>query len=233
MGARVAELTWEEVERALAGGSVAVLPIGAAAKEHGRHLPLATDWLTAEHLAAELARTDDVLVWPTVAYGHYPAFLDYPGSTSVSRGAFERVVRDVVGDLRRAGARRVLVLDTGISTIAPVDAAVSGNEGVSAVHVYRGARYLEAKARLCEQPRGGHADEAETSVMLVVAPALVRMDAAEPWAAREVRAPFRRRDADHPGYAPAGHFGDPTVATADKGAALLAAMLEDLREGLR
>ena len=95
-GARAAELSWIEVEARLASGSVAILPIGAAAKEHGPHLPLATDWLTAEALGRALAEREDVLVFPSIGYGFYPAFVAYPGSTSVPEGAFEETCRALV-----------------------------------------------------------------------------------------------------------------------------------------
>ena len=42
-GLCVATAAWPEVGERLANGALAVLPIGAASKEHGRHLPLATD----------------------------------------------------------------------------------------------------------------------------------------------------------------------------------------------
>jgi len=71
-------------------GESELYSIGAAAKEHGPHLPMRTDHLTAEALGSRLAETADVLVWPAVGYGHYPAFRRYPGSTSVPEEAFPR-----------------------------------------------------------------------------------------------------------------------------------------------
>jgi creatinine amidohydrolase len=234
-GALVAELTWPEVERRLAAGATALLPIGSAAKEHGRHLPMATDWLTAEWLARAVAERADVLAWPTLGYGFYPAFVDYPGSTSVARPTFEAVVRDLIDDLLRAGAGRVVVLDTGISTIAPVDAVIAGHPEAArlrAVHVYRCPRYVETVARIAEQERGGHADEIETSVMLVVRPDAVDLAAASPWTAEMRPGKWQRTDPAAPNYAPAGHFGDPTRARREKGEQVLAAMVEELLAAL-
>jgi creatinine amidohydrolase len=230
-GARAAELSWVEVEARLAGGSVAVLPIGAAAKEHGPHLPLSTDWLTAEALGRALAEREDVLVFPSLGYGFYPAFVAYPGSTSVPEAAFEETCRALVADLARAGARSILVVNTGISTIRPLERALEGR--AVAAHVYRGPRYLAALASIAEQPRGGHADEAETSVMLHLHPELVRMDRAPSWT-REVRpGRWSKDDPESASYSPSGVFGDATLATAEKGARLFAAMIEDLSDALR
>ena len=80
----IEHLTWDEVGRRLAQGASAILPVGAAAKEHGFHLPMNTDRVQAEWLAARIAGRFDALIWPTVTYGYYPAFVDYAGSVSLS-----------------------------------------------------------------------------------------------------------------------------------------------------
>jgi len=84
----VEQLTWDGVARRIERGAAAILPIGAAAKEHGFHLPLNTDRIQAEWLAAQLAERIDALILPTVTYGHYPAFVAYAGSVSLSASAF-------------------------------------------------------------------------------------------------------------------------------------------------
>ena len=52
----IGTLTWADVAGRIAAGAAALLPIGAGAKEHGLHLPLATDEIQARYLAGELAR---------------------------------------------------------------------------------------------------------------------------------------------------------------------------------
>ena len=118
-GAFAAQLSWSEVERRIHSAAIAVLPIGAACKEHGHHLPMQTDLLQAEWLAGTLVQRANVLVWPTVSYGYYPAFTDYPGSISLSRETFQHMVHEILSDICRAGERTVLILNTGISTIEP------------------------------------------------------------------------------------------------------------------
>ena len=54
-GAWLERLTWIEAETLLRRDPVVVLPLGAAAKEHGPHLPLNNDALIAEWLASEVA----------------------------------------------------------------------------------------------------------------------------------------------------------------------------------
>ncbi len=56
-GISVATSSWPQVGRRLADGWPAVIPIGAASKEHGRHLPLDTDFLQAEWIASRVRET--------------------------------------------------------------------------------------------------------------------------------------------------------------------------------
>lgn len=228
----IEQLTWDEVARRLENGAAAILPIGAAAKEHGFHLPMNTDRVQAEWLAARLSDRIDALIWPTISYGYYPAFAEYAGSSGLSAPVFEAVVHEIVADIIGFDCRAVFVLDTGISTQAPVDRALArlGNRDALHLGVHDGPNYRRAAAQLAEQRHGSHADELETSLMLALAPDLVDMSRAE--ASLEVKfevaGSLTRSDASSPNYSRSGSDGDPTLATRAKGEILLAAMLEDV-----
>jgi creatinine amidohydrolase len=112
-GLLVAEVSWDVIDLALAGGAVAVLPIGAAAKEHGRHLPMNADWLLAEWLAQRFAERLPVVVWPTLAYGYYPAFTDYPGSVSLRAATFRALIEDIASSIFCSGAASLVVVNCG------------------------------------------------------------------------------------------------------------------------
>ena len=230
----VERMSWDEVARRIENGAAAILPIGAGAKEHGFHLPMNTDRIQAEWLAAQIAMHIDALIWPTVTYGHYPAFVDYGGSASLSAPTFEAVVSEIAVAILKFGCRALFVLDTGISTRAPVDRALACLKADKALHlqIHEGPRYREAAARLAEQSHGSHADELETSVMLALAPELVRMPRAEasPSPVPETAGPLTPSDSSSPNYSRSGSYGDPTLASRAKGEVLLAAMVEDLRE---
>lgn len=233
-GAFVAELAWPEVEKRIQSGAIAILPVGAAAKEHGRHLPLNTDQLQAEWLAARLIEKANVLAWPTLTYGHYPAFADYPGSCSLSAQTFEKLVEETLQSILGSASKSALILNTGISTIVPLERVIArmGNR-VRLANVYQGPRYLKAEEKIRQQPHGSHADELETSIMLVIAPDKVNMSRAKPWAEREIQAgALVRNDQSHLNYSPDGVYGDPTLATKEKGEVLLQAMLDDTAEML-
>lgn len=228
----IERLTWDEVGRRLAQGAAAILPVGAAAKEHGFHLPMNTDRVQAEWLAARLAERVDALIWPTVIYGYYPAFVDYAGSVSLSAAVFGSMIQEIAAGIMGFGCRALLVLDTGISTLAPVDRALTPLAGSNILHlrIHDGARYRAAATALAQQSHGSHADELETSLMLALAPHLVDAARAEasPRLAQESPGPLTPTDVASPNYSRSGSFGDPTLATQAKGKVLLAAMVDDL-----
>ncbi|MBR1197275.1 creatininase family protein [Bradyrhizobium sp. AUGA SZCCT0240] len=230
----IERMTWDEVARHIANGAAAILPVGAAAKEHGFHLPLNTDRIQAEWLASQLAERIDALIWPTLAYGYYPAFVAYAGSCSLSSATFEAVVHEIAEGILGSGCRKLFVLNTGISTLAPVERALARLDAGKVTHlrIHEGPRYRQAAERLAEQSHGSHADELETSLMLALVPHLVDMARAEPSPAigKEAPGPLTPVDTNSPNYSRSGSYGDPTLATSAKGEILLATMLDDLRE---
>jgi creatinine amidohydrolase len=230
----IAQLSWDAVAQRIKNGAAAILPIGAGAKEHGFHLPLNTDQLQAERLAAKIADHIDALIWPTVTYGHYPAFVEYPGSSSLSAPVFEAMIQEIAEGIVGFGCRAVFVLDTGISTRAPVDRALARLAARNVLHlrIHEGPRYRRAAKELAEQSHGSHADELETSLMLALAPAVLDMSRAEASPKVKCETPGRLTpsDASSPNYSRSGSYGDPTLATSAKGELLLAAMVDDLNE---
>lgn len=230
---RVDSLSWDAVARRLEAGAAAILPVGAGAKEHGLHLPMGTDRIQAEWLAERIAEHIDAIVWPTLTYGHYPAFAAYPASASLERETFKAVIRDLCSALLGYGSGAVLVLDMGISTAAPIDEVLAAMEHAGRLHhvaVYDGPRFREASAA-ARQAYGSHADEVETSIMLALAPECVALDRgrASPAALEAAAGPLAPFPSS-PNFSASGSYGDPTLATRAFGEKLVAAMLADVLE---
>src|SRR5258707_14076741 len=99
----IERLSWDEIARRIENGAAAFLPIGAGAKAHGFHLPVSTDRIQAERLAARIADRVDMLIWPTVSYGYYPAFVEYAGSAPLSAPVFEAMVEEIAAGIAGFG----------------------------------------------------------------------------------------------------------------------------------
>ena len=116
-GILLEDLTWIEAEKILTPDTVVVIPLGAEAKEHGPHLKLKNDFLMAEYLKQHVLEQSSAVVTPTVNYSFYPAFVEYPGSTSLRLETARDLIVDICRSLARYGPRRFYVLNTGISTL--------------------------------------------------------------------------------------------------------------------
>ena len=116
-GILLEDLTWQQAERVLTPDAIVVIPLGAAAKEHGPHLRLKNDFVLAEYFTRRVVAREAVVVAPTINYHFYPAFVEYPGSTSLRLETARDLVVDICRSLARFGPKRFYVLNTGVSTI--------------------------------------------------------------------------------------------------------------------
>ena len=230
-GIRVAEKTWPDIEAAFANNAVAILPIAASCKEHGKHLPMATDYIQAEWLISQLINQINAVFWPSLSYGHYPAFVDYPGSCNLEESTFEKVVIEINHNIISAGANKIYLLNTGISTIPTLENVVrilSSFVKIQLINVYSGEYFSIVEKSIKQQKRGSHADEIETSIMLAIAPKKVNMELADTCTEEKQPGPLNRTQQDQPNYSPSGVYGDARLATEEKGKLLVAAMLKDI-----
>jgi creatinine amidohydrolase len=212
-----------------------VLPVGAAAKEHGPHLLLRNDQILAEAYAERVRAVRSVVVLPTVTYAYYPAFLEYPGSTSLSARTQQDVIAQILRSVAAHGPRRFYVLNTGLSTLRPLRATAEALAGEGLLVRVTDPRIagVSAEDAVREQAFGTHADEIETSVMLFLAPDTVRMERA-----------VKDGEFDRPGgltrdplsptgsWSRSGVFGDPTLATAEKGRRIVEGTMADILAGI-
>lgn len=208
-GVWLEDLTWPEARAQFATNPVVMIPIGAAAKAHGPHLPLKTDALTARAIAQALMERLPVIAAPVLGLGFYPAFTSFAGSQHLGIDTFKAVVRELIGNFTAHGVRRIALLNTGVSTEKLLDEIAAEHPEALVLHMRLMGQAAEA---LIENREGGHADERETSVVLALEPRSVRLD---------------KLALDGP-FEATGATGDPRRATAFKGERLLAARVDDL-----
>lgn len=227
----LSELSWIEARDRLRADSIVVLPLGAAAKEHGPHLKLDNDQVLAEYFARRLAEREDVVVAPTISYHYYPAFTAYAGSTTLRLETARDLVVDIVESLAAFGPRRFYVLNTGVSTVRALEPAAEllAARGILLQYTRIERAASAVIARLQQQEGGSHADEIETSMMLYIAPHSVDMSKA----ARDYhpgKGPLTPQRDGAGVYSATGIYGDATLATLEKGKAIVEARVRDLRD---
>ena len=237
-------LSWPEAKERIDARWPVLVPIGAISKEHGGHLPLNTDYLVARDLANRIAAELQVIIAPVLTLGYYPAFVRYPGTQHLRPETFQAMLNDVFDKLVRDGVQHIAVLNTGVSTEAPLRIVVREFYERTGVRILTAdiATLGKVSKSLMQQHLGGHGDEAETSMILAIDPQAVRMHKAVVDYGHALAAPktvfylptiFDGDPASGPDYSVSGVRGDPTLATAEKGQAILADMASELISGLR
>jgi creatinine amidohydrolase len=226
------ELTWEGVAALRAAGcDMVIVPVGAT-EQHGRHLPLCVDTISAEAVAHEVSRRTGVPVLPVIAYGcSLGHSTRWPGTISLRPETLSRIVLDIAEWVQAAGFRRVLILNGHYTNWAPLRVALETirHERPEMRLAIRSLWDIDAEVgRLYSQDAANfHANHAETSLMLALRPELVWMEHARAEPDRSAGRFFTYRvdqESEH------GTVGDPTTATAAFGRELLARMVDALSE---
>lgn len=186
------EMTWPEVEKAIADGHTTVVVSVGAVEQHGPHLPLLVDAARGDRLAVEVARRlGDALVAPTIRVGCSEHHMAFSGTITLRRNTLEAICLDYTVSLARHGFTRICFVPSHGGNFAPLAemlpdlrAAVAPGCTVDAYTDLIGFMGLwqaavgERAPDLVERV-GGHADIAETSEILCIRPDLVRLDRAE------------------------------------------------------
>ena len=118
-----------------------------------------------------------VVIAPTVNYSFYPAFVEYPGATSLRLETARDLIVDICRGLARFGPRRFYVLNTGVSTVralAPAAEALAA-DGILMRYTDLLKVMEPVEKEVSRQEGGTHADEIETSMILYMSPGDVDM----------------------------------------------------------
>jgi len=233
----LADLRWTDVE-ALDKNTPVVLPI-AALEQHGQHLPLFTDSiLLAEIVRRAFERLQDrVLVAPLTWLGNSDHHLDFPGTLSSPPRTYLDLLCGLIDNLLRHGFRRIVLLNGHGGNDVPAKQAIFETRQrhrrstdlllLAATYWGLGARPYEVDAAIFQRQMG-HACEWETSMMLRVAPHLVRDYAKiQPVEFGSGFAPATRGWVTQD-RTTAGHIGHPHLASAQKGEVLLRVFSDDV-----
>ena len=177
------QLAWPEADQAAKQpGATIVWPFGAC-EQHGPQLPLATDALFAdrilnsvfEHLEAALP------IWrlPVQSIGFSPEHQLFPGTLSLSAELMLQLVEQVGAQLESMGVKRLVLFNAHGGQIGLLQVAARQlrlrcpSMAVLPCFIWSGVDGLQSLLPPAELANGLHAGQAETSLMLHLAPELV------------------------------------------------------------
>ncbi len=225
----IEEMTMVEFSEGLSKTRTVLIPFGAT-EEHGDHLPLSTDTLHAAEVGKKLAEKRAIFIAPAVPYGVCRSTSTHPGTLSISTETLKALAIDIVTALYRQGLRHVVLLTGhagGTHTSALIDAGERLLDQFDDIRIAVLTEYMLASTEgreIIETVGDSHAGEIETSRILHSHPHLVKGKGNRefPSFPRGILVRNKRN------FWPGGIWGDPTLATADKGARLEAIVVDAL-----
>ena len=183
----LSDLAVDDIQAYLERRRTILIPI-ASTEQHGPHLPLATDTITAEEVSRRAAAAADVLYTPTVWTGYSPQHLREPqsgtGTISVRASTFTELLIDIARSLIHHGFTHLIFVNghgSNMKIIDPVLRRLRYETGVF-VACYKpyAERYMGLVDDVLENPReetpGWHASELETSQVMAFDETLVIRD---------------------------------------------------------
>lgn len=224
-----------ELNALAARDAVVIVPVGSV-EQHGPHLPTQVDTLLAGEVARRAARmvatSDPIVVVPTVWSGLAEHHMSLGGTLSLDFPTFFALLRCICQSLVRHGFRRILLLNGHGGNIAALTVVVNQLavelDAPIATTTYWHLASGEFGKILERQTNVRHACEAETSMLLALAPELVDVAKAaetvgptEPELAQIAGTDAVHRWRSFRSRTSHGTIGDPRAASAEKGERLL------------
>ena len=239
------ELTSERFPDAVKeADGLCLLPFGVV-ERHAAHLPLGTDQMVADETARQAAEREPAIVFPSYWFGQIFTARHYPGTICFGREMLFNVLEAVCDEIARNGLDKILIVNGHGGNTALLHCFVRSmldeprDYVVYASNTYELDDEVEQRWReMRDTTEGGHAGEAETSIMLHLFPETVRMeDVTDPadGHTRHMQAHLEGLDNPVGWYAryPTHYAGDARPADAEKGKFLFDAHVERLVRQMR
>ncbi len=172
------EMSSPEAGEILKECGLAILPVGSV-EQHGRHLPMGTDYYAAESLARRTAALTGGLLADFIPFGVTPLHMAFPGTISLRAETMIAVFMDVCGSLHRHGARKFVFFNWHERNLPVVEIAAERTQNEC-----EGARVLIVHAHFIAKDNFGqevgltHGGELEVLPVLADRPELVHLDLA-------------------------------------------------------
>jgi creatinine amidohydrolase len=172
-------LTWEEIGSLRRSGvTLCLLPVGAT-EQHGPHLGVGMDTCNAVNLCRAVSGITGVPMLPPLAYGcSLGHSRRWPGTLALQPQTLINTVTEIFDWLQSAGFTRLLLVNGHVGNAAPLRCAlevIRSRWDDAMVGVCSVAEISpRVRAEFFADAQDWHANAAETSLMLALAPEMAR-----------------------------------------------------------
>jgi len=220
------QMTADDIEKN--NPELAIIPVGSL-EQHGPHLPVMTDWAIATALGQGVAEQTGGFLIPALPISTCREHMGKKGSVWMEPPTFYQMMTDIILSLKTQGFKKVVILQChgGIFIMTPLVRDLNGkyNPDLMVANIDSMTLMQRVQAeKLVETATELHAGECETSKMLAIAPDTVHMDRAVDYVP-DVPRPYLSYGSIFRA-SPAGVWGEPSLATKEKGKALLKRSVE-------
>jgi creatinine amidohydrolase len=225
---RIKEMLPDEIAAHIDSDARLIVPVGTC-EQHGPHMPLGCDTIVVERLADDLSAEFGVLRAPTLEYGvNVTTERGFAGNASLRRKTLHRALNDLLDTWESTGIKEFILItahehDPHLEALSTVK---TNGARVRVVDIFG----MDLRDLLEGQTEPMHGDEVDTSIMLYLAPELVRLDLAQDYMmSREELRRYRRGWLRIPKGSP-GSIGRPRLASPEKGKLLYNRIRDRVRE---
>jgi creatinine amidohydrolase len=243
---RLEQLTSEEIREGIANGMSVVICLVGSIEQHGPHLPCETDCYYGLEMSLRVARRlGNALVAPVVRPGCSQHHLGFPGTISLPPDVLVSVVLEQLRCLIESGFSQIVLTSSHGGNFVPLRDATAEFEALCTAHQVRLVPVLDLQAwinalKVVPNSRGlrqqdmpaVQADLIETSLMLALYPDLVRKDRIERGYVGDFDLEGSFATHGLKALTNNGVLGDPTLATAELGDAIIAELADYLYDAV-
>jgi creatinine amidohydrolase len=229
---------WLDFDQIRRTTDLVIIPTGAV-EVYGEHLPAGSDTIVITHVARRVGTELDAPVLPTLPVGFSRSLDDFPGTLNISPATLTAYVTETAESVIRWGFSRILFLNSHRGNIGPIGEVameLQARHGVRCAQVFWWDYVAALSGDVVESGphANGHAAEVGTSVLLHLEPDMVVGDrirdetpsGSVPYADIIQYRGMRARSAT-------GCVGNPTVASAEKGAEIVKRGVDRIVEFVR
>ncbi|MEX2466914.1 MAG: creatininase family protein [Gemmatimonadota bacterium] len=209
------ELPWTDARSVIESDPRLIIPVGAL-EQHGPHLPLGTNMHIATCVAQAVSKRLGILRAPPFSYGTTNGAGPFAGAVGLRRKTLHRAINELLSQWEDDGVREFLIISAHRYEphLEALLMALTSKAVSSIYDLYQ----VDVTDVLDGDPELEHAGELETSLMLHLAPELVRSDRIRNFAPTDQRLrKYTRRRAPTPPVESGGILGNPSRADAVKG----------------